>query len=64
MPQMAAEIRAVAAKLAKEDYFKPHAVTAPLAIRMMCIAVFGRQVLTRGDEVALVKSRIEKIKLN
>jgi cytochrome P450 len=54
VPQMAAEIRAVAARLAKEDYFKPHAVTAPLAIRMMCIAVFGRQVLTRGDEVALV----------
>jgi len=54
VPQMSAQIRAVAARLARERDFNPHRVTAPLAIRMMTVAVFGQQVLSRGDEVALV----------
>lgn len=54
VPQMSAQIRAVAAGLARETDFNPHRIAAPLAIRMMTIAVFGQQVLSRGDEVALI----------
>jgi cytochrome P450 len=51
---MAAEIRRLAAQLAEAGRFDPHRVTAPLALRMICIAVFGRQVLSEADEAALV----------
>jgi cytochrome P450 len=54
IPQLSAEIRAVAAQLVREGSFNPHQVTAPLALRMICVAVFGRQVLSSGDEQALV----------
>jgi cytochrome P450 len=54
VPQMAAEIRRLAAQLARVGSFDPHRVTAPLALRMICIAVFGRQVLAEADEQALV----------
>jgi cytochrome P450 len=54
VPQMAAEIRRLAAQLAEAGRFDPHRVTAPLALRMICIAVFGRQVLSEADEAALV----------
>lgn len=51
---MAAEIRAVAADLSREGSFDPHARLAPLALKMACIALFGRQVLSPADEQALV----------
>jgi cytochrome P450 len=51
---MAAEIRAVGARLAREKSFDPHAALAPLALKMVCIALFGRQVLSPADEEALV----------
>ena len=54
IPQLTAEIRAVAAQLVREGSFNPHQVMAPLALRMICVAVFGRQVLSAGDEQALV----------
>jgi cytochrome P450 len=55
-PQIAGEIRATLARLVLDGEFNPHDVTAPLAIRMMCIAVFGRQVLSAADEAVLVNA--------
>ncbi|OQW59452.1 MAG: cytochrome P450 [Proteobacteria bacterium SG_bin9] len=56
LPQMCAEIRAVGARLAKLGTFDPHDFTAALALRTICIAVFGRQVISHGDEEALVQA--------
>jgi cytochrome P450 len=53
---MAAEIRTVGARLARERSFNPHAALAPLALKMVCIALFGRQVLSAADEQAIVKA--------
>ena len=54
VPDMSTEIRRVAAQLARDVAFNPRHVTAPLALRIVCITVFGRQVLSGGDERALV----------
>lgn len=56
LPQMCAEIRAVGAKLARLGSFDPHNFTAALALRTICIAVFGTQVISAGDEEALVQA--------
>ena len=56
LPQMCAEIRAVGAKLARLGSFDPHRFTATLALRTICIAVFGAQVISSGDEEALVQA--------
>jgi cytochrome P450 len=53
-PMMSAEIRAVGARLAQQGCFDPRAVLTPLALKMVCIALFGRQVLSPADEQALV----------
>jgi cytochrome P450 len=56
LPQMCAEIRAVGAKIARLGSFDPHRFTATLALRTICIAVFGTQVISSGDEEALVQA--------
>lgn len=56
LPQMCAEIRAVGGKLATKKTFDPHTYTAALALRTICIAVFGTQVISAGDEEALVQA--------
>jgi cytochrome P450 len=56
LPQMCAEIRAVGAKLARLGSFDPHRFTATLALRSICIALFGAQVISTGDEEALVQA--------
>ena len=56
LPQMCAEIRAVGARLARRGSFDPHSYTATLALRTICIAVFGAQVISSGDEEALVQA--------
>ena len=56
LPQMCAEIRAVGAKLARLGSFNPHRFTATLALRSICIALFGSQVISSGDEEALVQA--------
>ncbi|MGN1290719.1 MAG: cytochrome P450 [Bradyrhizobium sp.] len=56
LPQMCAEIRAVGARLARLGAFDPHRFTATLALRTICIAVFGAQVISSGDEEALVQA--------
>jgi cytochrome P450 len=53
---MAAEIRAVGARIARDRSFDPHAAMAPLALKMICMVLFGRQVLSPADEQALVKA--------
>lgn len=53
---MAAEIRAVGAQLARKRSFDPHEALAPLALKMVCIALFGRQVLSAADEQVIVKA--------
>src|SRR5260221_1924570 len=56
LPQMCAEIRAVGARLARLGSFDPHSFTAALALRTICIAVFGTQVISAGDDAALVQA--------
>lgn len=56
MPQMCAEIRAVGATLARAESFDPRDFTATLALRTICIAVFGAQLIGSGDEEALVQA--------
>lgn len=51
---MAAEIRGLGARLISRQSFNPHAAMAPLALKMVCIALFGRQVLSEADEHAIV----------
>jgi cytochrome P450 len=53
---MAAEIRAVGARLIKDKRFDPCAEMALLALKMICIVLFGREVLSPADEQALVKA--------
>lgn len=56
LPQMCAEIRVVGAKIARLGSFDPHRFTATLALRSICIALFGTQVISSGDEEALVQA--------
>ncbi|NEU96765.1 cytochrome P450 [Bradyrhizobium sp. UFLA 03-164] len=56
LPHMCAEIRAVGARLARLGSFDPHHVTAMLALRTICVAIFGSQVMSSGDEEALVQA--------
>ena len=56
MPQLSAEIRSVGARLARLGSFDPHRFTATLALRTICIAVFGAQVISSGDEEALIQA--------
>ncbi|WP_229192869.1 cytochrome P450 [Bradyrhizobium brasilense] len=56
LPHMCAEIRAVGASLARLGSFDPHHVTAMLALRTICVAIFGSQVMSSGDEEALVQA--------
>src|ERR1700692_2103666 len=56
LPQMCAEIRAVGAKIARLGSFDPHRFTATLALRTICIAVLGAQVISSGAEEALFQA--------
>jgi cytochrome P450 len=53
---LAAEIRAVGGRLVRRNHFDPYAALAPLALKMICMVLFGRQVLSPADEQALVKT--------
>ncbi|MFN3656748.1 MAG: cytochrome P450 [Pseudolabrys sp.] len=56
VPEIAGMIRRHAAFLVREDEFAAHDVTAPLALRVITSLLFGRDVLSKGDEAALVES--------
>ena len=54
VPQIAAEIRMMGAQLARRGSFNPREFTAPFALRVVCLTVFGKQVMSAADERALV----------
>ena len=54
--QLSAIIRHHAALLAREQVFDAHATTAPLALRMTSMILFGSRALTPGDENMLVEA--------
>ncbi|HVL71797.1 MAG TPA: cytochrome P450 [Beijerinckiaceae bacterium] len=54
IPQLSAEIRAFAGEICRNRLFDPHQVSARLALRLICTAVFGRRVLSPADEEALI----------
>ncbi len=56
VPQLCAAIREVGATLVKTGSFIAHEVTAPLTLRLICMAMFGRDVLSSGDENAIVNA--------
>lgn len=56
VPEMQAAINELVAALARETAFDAHALAAPLALNLSCIAMFGYQVMTQGDRTALVEA--------
>jgi cytochrome P450 len=56
VPQIAGLIRRHASLLVREPSFDAHAVTAPLALRIIVALLFGTGALTRADESALMEA--------
>ncbi len=56
VPEIAALIRLHASRLVQEREFDAHDVTAPLALRIITSVLFGRGVLSSGDEAALMEA--------
>ncbi len=56
VPAMAATIRQLAGSLATQDRFDAHKITGPLTLRLISIALFGHQVLSPADELALLRA--------
>ncbi|MEG6508233.1 cytochrome P450 [Methyloligella sp. 2.7D] len=56
VPAMAASIRQLAGSLAREESFDAHKITGPLTLRLISIALFGHQVLSPADEMALLRA--------
>jgi cytochrome P450 len=54
VPQMCAIIREMASTLVRDGAFVAHEITAPLTLRLICMAMFGKDVLSSGDENAIV----------
>lgn len=54
VPAMLATIRATCLQLSKESTFRADVVGGSLALKLICIALFGHRVLTAGDEVAIM----------
>ncbi len=51
---MCAIIREMASTLVKDGVFVAHEITAPMTLRLICMAMFGKDVLSPGDENAIV----------
>lgn len=56
VPEMAATVRRLAVLLARQRQFDAHAATGPLALKLICVALFGHEVLSPGDERALIEA--------
>ena len=56
IPEIAGLVRRHAAMLVREEEFSAHDVTAPLALRIVTSLLFGRDVLSSGDEAALMEA--------
>ena len=54
--QIGATIRNWAVALSTQELVDAHAVTAPLALRVICAILFGPDALSRGDEAAIVEA--------
>lgn len=56
VPSITAAIRGFSAELIRQASFDAHKATSMLMLRTICIVMFGRNVLTNGDEQALLKA--------
>jgi cytochrome P450 len=56
VPEMSAVIREAASGLVYRNEFNAHALTAPLTLRMICVAMFGKGVLNRSDEALILNA--------
>ncbi|MFT5509505.1 MAG: cytochrome P450 [Hyphomicrobiaceae bacterium] len=56
VPNMTAAIRGFSAELLGKESFDAHKATSMLMLRTICIVMFGRNVLTSGDEQALLRA--------
>jgi cytochrome P450 len=52
--QMAAVIRQTVMELMRHDRFNANEISGPLALKLISVVLFGHEVLSRGDEAALV----------
>lgn len=52
--EMSATIRATCLQLSREPTFRADLVGGSLALKLVCIALFGHRVLTPGDELAVM----------
>lgn len=52
--EMGATVREAAVQLAGTESFDALEVTAALTLRMICVAMFGKDVLTRSDEALVI----------
>ncbi|MBU2531971.1 MAG: cytochrome P450 [Alphaproteobacteria bacterium] len=55
VPNMAAAIRGLTSALVREESFDAHKATSVLMLRTICVVMFGRNVLSAGDEQALLR---------
>lgn len=55
-PSISAHLRRYAAALAAEPEFDAHRATAPLALRIISLLLFGPDALTPGDEAAMIEA--------
>lgn len=55
-PEMAAEIRRAAIRLAIIGRFEVHDFTAALSLKLISLALFGHQILTAADEQVMVEA--------
>ncbi len=56
VPNMVGAIRSFATDLLRQRGFDTHQATSMLMLRTICIVMFGRNVLTAGDEQALFRA--------
>lgn len=54
VPLMTSAVRETCADVARAGLLDAHGITAPLTLRLICTVMFGADVLTRGDQAALV----------
>ena len=55
VPLLASLYRKTITQLVKEGTFGAHEITGPLALRVICAVLFGKDALSTGDENALIR---------
>jgi len=56
VPDMSTILAETAAVIVRKGAFDAHALCAPLMLRMVCLALFGRDALSEGDLQAIVQA--------